>query len=336
MRAGNFITDISQLLGDPSGDFHTTDNLLRYLNIAIEDICTRSRTICTWIYLQAIKEQGMYGLPDTFLEFKFVGYYYQDQLIEVHPGGIADTAPGIFSQRYQNYNNIPHTFADGGNAYVEKVVTTVQRLVEAQEVYPGVGTGTFIAGAEIPTVKVGDRLINYTDNSEGVITVVDPPNGRITYADLANGEDNTMSQGDNFRILSRTEHRHTLALSPPPQKTDKLGTESLYVFHAREHIPISMENIENDNDEVEIGTEWNSTLRHRVCYYACLEEKGIDNPQTQIYEIKYETDYDKAFPKANRRIKQTISSWRRGGRRSPPRISITQQGDYAVRNPAVR
>lgn len=335
MRAGNFITHVQSLVGDPAGDFHTTEKVLRHLTTAIEDICTRSRTICTWLYIAAERGRGMYGLPDNFLEFKFVGFYYQDQLIELHPGGVADTAPRIFSERYQTYNRIPHTFADGGNAFIEKVVTTVQTLESQQQVYPGVGTGTFIAGAEIPTVKRGDRLINFTDNSEGDIIDVDPPNGRVTYANLANGEDNTMSEGDEFRILSRTEHLHTLVLSPPPQKDDATGAESIYVFFAREHIPITMADIDNQNDEIEIGTEWNSTLRHRVCYYASLEEKGIDNPQTQIYDVKYETDYMKAFPKANRRIRQILSTWRRGGKRPPPRVTIRQIGDYAVRNPAV-
>lgn len=333
MRAGNFITHVQSLLGDPEGEFHTTEKVLLHLNTAIEEVCTRSRTICTWIYLPAIKGQGMYGMPDDFLAFKYVGFYYQDQLLEIHPGGIADAAPAIFSQR--NYYNIPHTFAEGGNAYVEKVVTTVQRLIETQEVYPGVGTGAFIANAEIPTVLVGDRLINYTDGSEGVVTAVDNPNGRISYADLANGQDNTMSQGDHFRILSRTEHRHTLSIAPPPQKTDKVGAESIFVFYAREHLPITKEHIDNRNDEIEIGTEWNAALRHRVCYYGSLEEKGIDNHQTQLFEVAYETEYMKRYPKANRRIQQTITTWRRGGKRPPPRITIKQTGDYAVRNPAV-
>ena len=120
MRAGNFITHVQALVGDPDGDLHTTEKVLLHLNTAIEEICTRSRTVCTYIYLPAIKGQGMYGMPDPFLAFKFVGYYYQDRLIEVYPGGITDAAPGIFSQR--NYYSIPHTYADGGNAFIEKVV----------------------------------------------------------------------------------------------------------------------------------------------------------------------------------------------------------------------
>ena len=335
MRAGNFITHVQSLVGDPSGDFHTTEQVLLHLVTAIEDICTRSRTICTWMFLPAVRGQGMYGMPDNFLEFKFVGFYYQDQLLEVYPANTAETAPRIFSERYQNRSQIPHTFADGGNAHTERVAANVQELIEAQQMYPGVGVGTFISGAEILTVRAGDRLINITDNSEGVITEVDPPNRRITYARLDNGADNTMNVGDEFRILSRTEHLHTLALSPPPPRDDVIGAESIYVFFAREHISISMEDIKNRNDEIEIGTEWHSALRHRVCYYASLEEKGIDNAQTQLFDVKYETDYAKAFPKANRRIRQVISSWRTAGRGVKPRITITQIGDYAVRNPAV-
>ena len=333
MRAGNFITHVQRLVGDPDGDFHSQEKVLLHLNTALEEICTRSRTVCTYLYLPAIEGQGMYGMPDHFLAFKYVGYYYQDELIPIHPGGIADAAPAIFSQRYSY--GIPHTYAEGGNAYVEKVVARVQTVEQVSTVYPGVGVGTFISDSEIPSVLAGDKLINFTDNSEGVISEVDNLAGRITYTDLANGKDNRMDIGDNFRILSRSEHRKTLAISPPPQKTDSLGAESIFVFYAREHIPITIENIENRNDEIEIGSEFNSALRHRVCYFASQEEKGIDNPQTQIYDVKYETDYMKAFPKANRRIQQLISTWRRGGRRPPPRITITQIGDYEVRNPAV-
>ena len=333
MRAGHFITHVQSLVGDPDGDFHTTEKVLLHLNTAIEEICTRSRTVCTYIYIPAVKGQGMYGMPDNFLAFKYVGYYYQDELIPIYPGGMADAAPAIFSQR--NSYGIPHTYADGGNAYVEKTVGRVQTVEEVQQVYPGVGIGTFRSDTEIPSVLIGDRLINFTDNSEGVITDVDNPNGRITYANLKDGKDNRMDIGDNFRILSRTEHRKTLAISPPPQKTDSIGAESIFVFYAREHLPITLENIENRNDEIEIGDEFNSTLRHRVCYYACLEERGLDNPATAGFDVKYETDYNKAFPKANRRIQQLITTWRSGGRRPPPRITIKQIGDYAVRNPAV-
>ena len=125
MRAGIFITHVQSLLGDPDGDFHNTEKMLLHLNTAIEDICTRSRTICAWLYIHALSDQGQYGLPENFLEFKFVGFYYQDYLLPLSPSGIRDAAPAVFSDRNRYYNRVPHIYADGGNAFIEKVVDTV-------------------------------------------------------------------------------------------------------------------------------------------------------------------------------------------------------------------
>ena len=745
MRAGSFITHMQSLLGDPEGDFHTTEKMLLHLNTAIEDICTRSRTICSWHYISAEEDRGMYGLPENFLEFKFVGFYYRDQLIPLSPSGITGAAPSVFSERFTNYNQIPLTYADGGNASTEKLVGTVietedsvvayyagvevpedaadttsmgtatanqytwsdvsdadirhgrwrgevadavardavtdnlandvlfqldnntfwewevgsgwnditgyiatffidhvgtdsfssmflsegytdaqldtyfetntfstikstyvhrtgdvnqlqrltaitprleneytwvdisdsdirfngrwrgevadttarnaltgnengdvafklddntlwewnelssswdnvtskpgyllidhippesgdtvvflnqgytdaeldtyfethelstshstyvhrtgdinqlQRLtaiteVEAttenvlgdyvidyvhdngpivgyidsygdpiptnetglvfiegnqafQIVENGVGqadctnisdlqtengnlTLSFIGRSEesdlssfwtedepystshayyyfditqqelrlvqreIKTIKayvgrseetlavevtpteynsilIGDRLINYTDDSEGII--IDKARFSDTTAiftvEMAGGTDNKMEVGDEFRVLSNTAHRHSLVLSPPPRTTDAEGVESIYIFYAREHIPFSMLNIEHGTDEIELGTEWNTVLRHRVAYYASLEEKGIDNPQTQSFDIRYETDYMKAFPKANRRIREAISAWRGNSRKLSPKVTITQTGDNTVPTLTVR
>lgn len=334
MRAEHFINQVQRLLGDPEGQFHTTENMLSHLNTALEEICTRSRTLCTWLYVAVVNGQGFYGLPESFLEFKYVGYFYNGHLYPLTPGNIADAAPAIF--REPQYNHIPHTYAEGGNAFVEKVVTTVQTSEQHENVYPGVGTGTFVAGAEIPTVHVGDRLLNITDNSEGEITDVDPPSGRITYDKLDGGEDNTMAKGDEFRILSKTEHRYSIAISPPPTKTDPTGTESLYIYLARNHTPITQQDIDNKNDEIELSTEFNTTLRHRVMYYASMENDGIDHPATITYDVKYETDYMSAFPKANRRIREYISAWRSKTHRIPNNRNIITMADWQVKTLSVR
>lgn len=744
MRAGDFIKHMQSLLGDPNGDFHTTEKMLLHLNTAIEDICTRSRTLCSWMYIDAVAGQGQYGLPDDFLEFKFVGFYYRDQLIPLNPSGMRDAAPPVFSERYQTYNQIPLTYADGGNASVEKLVGTVietedatiadyeglevpedatdttligtatanqytwtdisdadirhgrwrgevadaiardaltdnlandvifqlddntfwewevgsgwreitsyvgtffidhvgtdsfssvflnegytdteldtyfetntfstvnstyvhrtgtvnqlqrltaitprleneytwedisdadirfngrwrgvvadetardalpikhngdvtfklddntlwewnrligrwdnvtskpgyllrdhippdsgatvvflnqgytdeeldtyfethelsttestyvhrtgdinqlQRLtaiteVEAsleitladyvidyvhdngpivgyiesygdpiptnetgivfiegnqafQQVDGGVGHPSYISIAETDTesgtltlhylgsareselrnfwtedgpyqtdrayyffdtdkqqlrrvqrttrdvrqyvgdpertlavevtpteydsILIGDKIINYTDNSEGIVTdkSLFSETVGIFHFQMFNGTDNMMEVGDEFRILSNTEHLHSILLSPPPRTDDEIGAESIFVFYAKRQIPITMFNITEGTDEIELGAEWHSALRHRVGYYASLEEKGVDSSQTQFYDIKYETDYMRAFPKANRRIREAISSWRNSNRRLPSRVTITQSGDYAVRNPTV-
>ena len=338
MRAGLFIPHVQSLLGDPEGDFHTTEKVLLHLNTAIEDICTRSRTICTWMFIPAIKDQGMYGLPDNFLEFKYVGFFYEDELLHLTPGSVADGAPAVF-RTPPSYHKVPFTYAAGGNAHIELFVGIAVEQFDSETNPDGQGNPDTDVVIDLPigifnSIKPYDRLINMTDNSEGIINrkLTISGNTRILYfTDLTNGEDNKIQLDDEFRILSRTEHMHTLQIAPPPQKTDETGQESIYIFHAREHAPIEMKHIDSANDEIEFGTEWNSALRHRVCYYAALEEKGIDNAQTISFDIKYETDYMKAFPKANRRIREIISTYRSGGRRIRQKTTISHAYDHSVR-----
>ena len=322
MRAATFIDHVQRLFGDPEGQFHKTEKVLFNLNTAIEDICTLSKTICTWIYIPAIKGQGLYGLPESYLETKYAFYYCEGQLLELTRATTKDTAPQIFSDS-QYYNTTPLTYSDGGNAFIEKVVSTVDDEIAYQKVFPGVGVGEFRANAEIPTIRIGDRLINITDNSEGEITDFDAPNGTIEYRNLRNGETNRMNPDDEFRILSRTEHRHSIVIAPPPQKTDKKGAESIYVYYARTHIPITMDNIENQNDELEISTVWHAALRNRTLYYMAVEEKGIDSPTTLSFDVQYNTEYRKALPSARKRIRESISHWKSTPRRPPPRIVIS-------------
>lgn len=466
MRAEIFISDVQRLLGDPTGQFHTTENMLTYLNMALEDICTRSRTLCTWLYLPVVNGQGHYGLPENFLEFRYVGFFYNGFLYPLNPGGTADTAPSVFSDR-QNYN-MPYTYSEAGNAYVEKIVgTVVETTTASEEIYRGLPvpqdatdaelgdyvldiftekgaflgviqdylseaqseTGVFfvlatqgfqsipdlvltndftttngnltgyflgstteselhtfwtedgpynpntayyyydtlykdlrlvqrtsrtheayvgnprtnlavnITDAQYQSILIGDRIVNYTDNSEGNITDKSRYSERtaiLHFDQLYDGEDNLMELGDEFRITSRTEHRHTIALAPSPTKDDAAGEESLYIYLARTHAPITQEHIDNHNDEIELGTEFNSTLRYQIMYYASLEDKGIDHAQTIGFDVKYNTDYMKAFPKAQRRIREYLSAWRGRTHRLPNRRLITNLADWSVSPIVVR
>ena len=334
MRAEEFIQQTQHLLGDPAGDFHTKAKVLTSLTMALEDICTRSRTLCDWHFEPALAEQGRYGLPESYLATKYVGFFYEGVLYDLHPGNTGDTAPAVFSTTPQN-TRVPQTYADGGNAYIEKTVATVTNVIEHSTVYPGVGVGDVQIDSEIPQVKVGDRFINMTDNSEGVVSDLEVASGSIVYADLKDGKTNITQIGDEIRILSRTAHRHTLTIAPPPAETDPFGTESIYIYLARTHRSITETDIEADNDDIELGTEFHSALRHRVMYYASLEEKGISHPDTIAFDVKYETDYHKAFPRANRRIQAYLTAWRQQARRVRPRKTFIQAADWSVRAPYI-
>ena len=103
---------------------------------------------------------------------------------------------------------------------------------------------------------------------------------------------------------------------------------------ARSHQEMTQQRIDDENDTLEIDTEFASTLRHRVSYYASLDERGIDHPATQAYDIKYETDYARAIIPVRRRIRQFITSWRAGVRRNRSvrgTETITRTGDWGLK-----
>lgn len=320
MRASDFISYVQTMLGDPEGQFHPSEKILLHLNTTIEDICTRSRTICTFNYIAAVKDQGVYGMPENYLEAKNVFFYYQGELIPLTRDTLTNTAPPIFSK--YTYNNVPMTYSEGGNAYVEKLVSSVQTGKIRTDASSDVWRLTL--DDYYPNILIGDRFINITDNSEGIISIVMDVNPtQLQIREIKNGVDNQIAVDDQFRILSRTEHRHSLNIAPAPGKTDKIGAESLYVFFARTHTPITIENLQNQNDYIELGAEWNRTIRNGTCYYASLVEKGVDSPTTDRFQIIYETEYKKAEPKAKRRTREALSHWKKTPRRPPPRVVIS-------------
>ena len=330
MRADELVNYCQLLIGDPEGDYHDREKVLLHVNTALEDISTRSRTLCDWEYIQVQADRGIYGLPDSFLEYKFIGFFYRGELIPLSPGSTQDTAPAIFREN-PNIQRVPHTYSHAGNAFVEKYVGTVIAFPGNPDA-DNSGEVSFFSSVPMPTAKVGDRLINATDNSEGVISELSSGFSQVTFLGLANGEDNQMEIDDIFRVVSQSAHRHAIAISPPPSETDALGAESLYIYMARDHRKFTIDELDNQTDEIELGAEFNSTLRFRVLYYMSMEANGIDDRATIGYDVSYNSDYHSAFLKANSRIKQYLSAWRQGGRRLQPRRTITQSADWSVPN----
>ena len=329
MRVQPLITHCLTLLGDPHGDYHTPEKMLLHANTALEDIATRSRTICTWVFLPVLKGQGMYGLPENYLETKYAGYYHRGEFCDLTPGGTDDTAPMIFREHLP-VGSVPFNYSEGGNAYVEKVVAEVIAVPDDPEA-DNSGEVTFFSSVPVPTARIGDRLINVTDNAEGIITEISTGFAQFTFERLANGMRNTMQVGDTFRILSATEHRHTLAIAPPPDKTDTPGSESLYIYIARDHKKFKQIDLENGNDEIELGTEFNQSIRNRVQYYMSEDENGLEHKRTIGYDVQFQTNYRTAFLKANSRIKQYLSTWKRNRRRLKPQRTVVQTADWSNR-----
>ncbi len=329
MRASQVIDHVATLLGDPSKDYHTADKLLLHLNAALEDICDRSRSLRSPSYHRLIAHQSMYGLPANFLEADIVGVVHQGRWREMQYSDLGPTLPAIIDDVTAGL--APGRYTIWGQAHIEKHVGTV---VENRNTNDPSGETSFTSSVPLHSVLRGDRVINIRDDSEGIVQAVSSDFLQVTFEDLAGGDDNRMEIGDMFRILSPEASRKNLIISPPPTTTDETGTESLFLYYARAHQEITQERIDDGNDTLEIDPEFASTLRHRVSYYASLDEKGLDHPATQGFDIKYETDYAKAIIPVRRRIRQFISSWRAGVRRNRSvrgTETITRTGDWDLK-----
>lgn len=311
MRASAVIQHVRTLLGDPQADFHSDEKMLLHLNAALEDICDRSRSLRVASYHSLIEEQAMYGLPDSFLEMDIVGVIYRGQWCELDYADFGATLPRIFSE-FTNGGLPPWRYTIWGQAHIEKYIAEV---VEHPEGGDSSGEASFVSSEPLYGVLPGDRLVNLTDNSEGVISNLMGGDVQVIFVGLSGGEDNRMEVGDQFRVLSPQASRKNLVISPPPPESDEVGNESLFTYYSRSHQEITQQRIDDGNDTLEIDTEFASTLRHRICYYASLDEKGLDHTATQAFDIKYETDYARAIIPVRRRIRQFISTWRSNTRR---------------------
>lgn len=324
MRASQVIDHVATLLGDPSKDYHTADKLLLHLNAALEDICDRSRSLRSPAYHRLIAGQSMYGLPESFLEADIVGVVHQGQWKELQYSDLGPTLPAIVDDF--TVGLAPWRYTIWGNAHIERYVATV---VENRNTNDPSGETSFTSSVPLHGVLRGDRVINFTDDSEGIVQTVSSDFLQVTFENLAGGEDNRMEIGDEFRILSPEASRKNLIISPPPTVSDEVGTESLFLYFSRSHQEITRQRVDDGNDTLEIDTEFASTLRNRIMYYASLDEKGLDSHATQGFDIKYETSYSRAIIPVRRRIRAFISSWRAGVNRTVRGTEvINRTGDW--------
>ena len=335
MLASEIINHTQTLAGDPDGDYHDDDKMLLHLNTSLHDLATRSRSFCEWLYIAMIDGQGIYGLPNEFLDFRYVGFKYRGRLLDLSPGHIRDAAPFIFDDREQGYQ-LPHTYTLGGNAPIEHVVTTVESS-EISDDGELNGYGEFVSTDPAPGALAGDRIINVTDGSEGRlgIPMLRESDDKVSfeYNSLVNGEDNKMEEDDVFRITSRSSHLHTIALAPPPRETDEIGFESLFAYISRTHRIIQPVHIQDNNETLEVDSEFQPALRHRILFYMRMDENGIDHNTTRAHNVDFETEYFRAYPKVRRRINEYLTAWRQAGQRIPKARTVTATGDWTVRLP---
>ena len=272
MRASTVINHVRTLLGDPDGDYHSDTKMLLHLNAALEDICDRSRSVRVASNQALIADQSAYGLPESFLEADIVGVIYQGRWRELDYAHIGEQL-GQINTDFDYGSLAPFRYTIWGNAHVERYVGTVIANPSDPSA-DNSGETTFWSSVPLTNALPGDRLINITDDSEGIISELAGGFSNVTFLNLAGGEDNAMQVDDEFRILSPDASRKNLVISPAPSSNDEGGVESLFLYHSRSHKLMTQTEIDDGNDTLEIDTEFASTLRHRISYYAALDEKG--------------------------------------------------------------
>ena len=183
-------------------------------------------------------------------------------------------------------------------------------------------------------VKRGDKLLNVTDGSESSIIAIDPTLQFFDRNPLGGGEDNALEIGDEIRIISPEQSRHTLNLAPHPTSNSKVGEEPLSLFYARRHPVVTQADIDNENDMLELDVEFESALENRVCYYGSLAHHDANDQRTRLFKADYMSDYNEAFPNINKRVREAASLWKRDASSFVQRATIT--GIPNTSNPQTR
>ena len=307
ITARDVIRRVRRNLSDEHSDYHDAVDVLDDLNQALDDLSIRSQSIVTGIYHPAIEGQGKYGLPDSFLHAHFVGFrnqsghwypltetsiktntYFIENVVDSRNGA------GTAGQSYD-----PYYYDISGRSAIEKVVAPISE----------VHTQLSFEIANLPdTVKIGDIVINVTNaNATGTITFLD--DSIIFINEWVGNAAPGIALENQIRIVSAEIPNQTLVISPVPTFTDATGDESIYVYAAQKHRPITQALIDAENDVLEIDPELESALIDLTTHYASIAEHGVESPTTLMFERRYETKYHRAMPKIRRRIREFRSLW---------------------------
>ena len=311
MRAGDLVEYGQTLLGDEHGEYHTDTKMLLHLNQALRDISRRSRSLRKGVFYGVIADQASYGLPMDFLMAEPVGFLWSGEWIDLKPARFQSQVRRIHGTR-GNYSNVPLYYSIFQRSAEERVVgdsntSSVGTVTGLQ------GDGTFSTAHDVTAVRTGDKLINITDGSEGLVTDIlfhSEQDSDISFDFLRNGEDNEFEVDDEFRIVSQSYASQTIDITPVPTESDDIGEESLYLYYAFEHRRILRADIINKTDDLEIDLEFETPTRHLMMALAKEDELGSAHQETQTKKLDYESEYYKSNPKVQRRIREFISTWK--------------------------
>ena len=309
MQAGDLVEYGQILLGDEHAEYHTDAKMLLHLNQALRDISRRSRSLRKGIYYGVIEDQASYGLPADFLMAEPVGFLWSGEWIELKPAQFKTQARRIHGTS-GNSSNVPLYYSVYQRSAEERALGTVTWIPDVGDADRNI---LFRTDVSIDNIRIGDKLINITDGSEGLVrdTMAGSlDNNTISFDFMVNGEDNTFAVDDEFRVVSQAYLAQTIDITPVPTETDDTGTESLYLYYAFEHRRITSEDITNKADDLEIDVEFETPTRHLMMALAKEDEFGAASQETQAKKLDYEREYINANTKVQRRIREFISTWK--------------------------
>ena len=337
MRMADFIKTIQRLVGDPFGDFHKTEAILETANDCLVEISTRSQSITNSLFIPVIKGQYKYGLTDGVLDVLHVKYNYSgEEWYELTPATLSD----IEAVSDEQFQREPTQYELWGRSAIEKVAgeaviavgDEVFSVVLVDELNKNGFTGAINEIAidiPVPSLLPGDIIENITDMSDGLVeasatyyTTQDSDRDGFTvirHSNMLRGstyyfQDDLPGTDDAESIRIRSPHtfNHTLLVAPTPDVSDKRGEESLAVFLSREHKQVTMKDMENENDFLEIDTELLMAVRHLVLYYIKMPEFGASHLECKEHMAQYEHLYWQKDPFVRARVRQKISTWNNG------------------------
>lgn len=355
MRAVDMIAEARDLLNDPSEDLWTDAKLLTHLNRALRDVTGRSRSIREVIYRQVDAAHSVFGLPEGFLGNDKFAWLTQGQWYPLHRRSLSQV-------EYLNNSDVfrawrPFFYDVWGRARIERIVADVVATSRESDLFRDPDFPTFSEThgfkfeeglRSVDDVRVGDRIINMTDGSEGFVTEVrnDAPRVRLFGTELLEGGKRTgddygrILPGDFVRITSIHAPAHALRVSPPPDSSSATGEEVLWMYLSRRHYVLTQSHIDNVNDGLELDIELETAGLERLIYWCRREELGARDPETVAQATLYEDAYHKAAPDILQRNREHESTWGKpsmsGWRQSIELEGISTPDGHALNNVFVR
>lgn len=324
MRAFDMIAEAQDLLNDPSGDLFTQEKLLRHLNRALRDVSSRARMIREVHYRQPHAGQSVYHMPDGFLGNDKFSWLAQGEWYPLWRRSLSMVEYLNNSDVFNSWR--PFYYDVWGRVREERIVANViATSASAADVFRNPDFPTFdqtfgfkftdgLRG--IDAIRVGDRIINMTDGSEGFVTERRndaPGTGLFAYERLPGskrtGDDFGLVQtGDFLRITAPSVSGYGLRIAPPPSVVYQ-GEESLWMYYSRRHYEVTQSHIDEVNDNLELDIELETVALECFLYWCRREEVGASDNETIAQKQLYEGAYHSALPYIRQRNRDHESTW---------------------------